>query len=159
MQARSRHQVLKALDRVVASASAYLSALDENLSDGDQTVHQVLSHLVFWHREHATVIRAWANGRRPKLRIGKYRELNTLAYQEFKDVPMQTLARRLSYWQRILNDVARGMPATEIRFAFRQGSKPQELDYWLPRIHAHVEGHLIRLERVERKKQKALRVT
>lgn len=31
--------------------------------------------------------------------------------------------------------------------------KPQRIGYWLPRIQAHIEGHLARLRQVEKKKR------
>lgn len=144
---------LRSLHHTIDDAAMYLGSLDKNLGDGDQTVHAILAHLVFWHREYVRVLGAIADGHKPKLRTGKYRELNALACREFQNTSPRVLTKQLIRLQSELESVVAKLPSANVKLAFKQGSKPQRIGYWLPRIQAHIDGHLARLRRIERKKR------
>ncbi len=146
---KSESESLEALHSTVMVAASFFSDVDENLSDGWQTARQILAHLVFWHREYARVIQAIADGEKPNLLTGKFRELNARAWQEFARTPMPALAQQFRKSQSELESAARQMRARETKFAFKQGSKPQRINYWLPRIEAHVRTHVVQLKRAE----------
>lgn len=142
---------LRSLHETIDDAAKYLGSLNQNLCDGDQTVHAILAHLVFWHREYVAVLGAIGDGYKPKLRTGKYNELNALACREFKNTAMHVLTKRLIRLQSELESIAPILP--NVKFAFKVNSKTQRIDYWLPRIQAHIGGHLARVRRIEKKKR------
>ena len=144
---------LLSLHQTIHAAATYLGSLDENLSDGNQTVRDILSHLVFWHREYVAVIGALAKRQKLQLRTEKFYQLNALACREFQNTSMRVLTKRLIRLQSELESVVEKLPNANVKFAFKQGAQPQRIGYWLPRIQAHIQGHLARLRQVERKKR------
>jgi hypothetical protein len=144
---------VSALTNSVNAAAAYFDSLDENLRAGEQTVRQVVAHIVFWHREYVAVMGAIARGRQPILCAGKFYQLNQLAYREFQNVPLPILTKRLIRLQSDLGSVAVNVPNRH-KFAFKAGSKPQPITYWLPRIQAHIDGHVARLRQAEKRNKR-----
>ena len=145
---------LAALHQTVDDAATFLNTIDPAVRDGDQSVHDILAHLVFWHREYVAVISAIAQGKKPQLHVEKFYELNALAYREFKNVSRQTLTKRLVRLQSELEQVALGVNGNT-KFAFKEGVKTRTLAHWLPKIRAHIEGHLVRLRRIEKRIEKS----
>lgn len=78
----SRQIELQKLHQAVIDLAERFETIDENLRDGKQSTREILSHIVFWHREYVAVMNAIAQEQKPKLRTGKYYQLNALAYRE-----------------------------------------------------------------------------
>jgi hypothetical protein len=146
-----REEVLAALDQAVADAAAFLSTVDETLADGEQTAREVLSHLVFWHREYAAIINALAQGDLPRLRAGRYREMHDEAAQEFASQSLPVLAWRLLGYQADLAAALYCLPDWSIDFPLKQGSSFQSVAERLPQIESHIRNHIVRLRRAQRR--------
>lgn len=144
---------IPSLHQTVLDAASYFATVEENLRDGNQTIHAILAHLVFWHREYVAVLGAIVDGHKPKLRTGKYHELNALACREFQNISPRVLTKQLIRLQSELENVVEKLPNANVKLAFKQGSQPQRIGYWIPRIQAHIDGHLARLRRIERRKR------
>lgn len=141
------------LTEAVRDAAEFMDRVDEQVSDGDQTARQVLAHLVFWHREYVKIVRALADNRQPRYRIGTFHDMNKLAYAEFRHVSMTTLARYLIKLQNELS-LARAHINPAIRFPLKAGAAAHRLDEWIPQIDSHIQSHTLRLKRAEARASK-----
>jgi hypothetical protein len=146
-----RHeQLISALRRTVANGALLLATADERLTDGNQTAHEVLAHLVFWHREYVAVAQALLARRQPDLRLGTFTELNALACQEFAGEPLPALARCLLTLQELLEAALRHLPDWEINFPVKQGGRYWSVEERVAAIEAHIRHHIMRLRRAAR---------
>jgi hypothetical protein len=134
----------------VVDAAGYLGEADESLHDGYQTARDVLSHLVYWHREYVDIACALMEGRRPELKQGTYAELNAAAAVEFGDVPMSDLADRLLELQASLEIALRALPDWGLKYPVKHGSRVKPVEDRLPVIESHIVKHIKRLRRAER---------
>ena len=145
-------EILIALRRTVLNAALFFATADEQLSDGCQTAHEVLAHLVFWHREYVAIAQALASGRQPELRSGAFAQLNARACQEFAGMPLPALARCLVTLQELLEAALRHLPDWEINFPVKQGGRYWSIDERLPTIESHIRRHVARLRHAVRRR-------
>ena len=146
-----RRTALVQLDRAVADAVAFFADADESLANGHQTARDVLSHFVFWHREYVRIVRALAAGHKPRLRTGKFRELNAQATHEFERVSLPHLAKQFAQLQSLLERLLLALPDWRIGFPIKAGGKRTPVAERVPQITAHIEQHATRLRRAARK--------
>jgi hypothetical protein len=142
--------LLHALNVIVAEACAFFLKVDQDLFDGHQNAREILSHLVFWHREYALIIKALKDGQQPRLKAGTYAELNSAATCEFLNTPMSELAHQLRSHQDQLVDDLRLLPNWDIDFPVKSVGRSESVAGRLPSIGSHIRGHLRRLKRAER---------
>ena len=145
-------ELLIALRRTVLSAALFSATSAEQLADGFQTAHEVLAHLVFWHREYVAIAQALASGRQPELRSGTIVELNARAYQEFAGMPLPALARCLVTLQELLEAALWHLPDWEINFPVQQGGRYCSIDERLLAIESHIHRHVARLRNAARQR-------
>jgi ABC-type transporter Mla subunit MlaD len=145
-----REKAIRALDRAVADAASFFADVDECLWDGHQNAREVLSQLLFWHREYVTIAVDIARRRQLSLRKGTFAELNTVALQEFADRPLCDLATELSAQQERLRGALRDIPDWEVNFPIKRGSRRRLLKDRIITIEAVIRGHLRKLERARR---------
>jgi hypothetical protein len=149
-RSQDREQVLQQLEETVAATVAFFSGVDETLFDGYQTAHEVLSHLVYWHREYVTVSQVLCQEERPCLRKGTFAELNEQAYQEFARYSLPVLSQRLVLLHKALASNLRRLPDWRIDFPIKQDSRFCSVETRLARIDSHIRSHVNRLERASR---------
>ncbi len=149
---QSRESALTELDRAVADAAAFFADADESLAVGHQTAREALSHFVFWHREYVRIIRAIAAGRKPRLRVGKFREFNARATREFEHTSLLRLVEQLVQLQSILERLLVVLPDWRINFPIKAGGKHTSVAERVPQITAHIENHVARLRRAVKSK-------
>jgi hypothetical protein len=142
---------LNSLAKTVSGAAAYRGGVDECLSDGCQTARQVLSHLVFWHREYVSIAETLVEGRRPVLRKETYAELHAIAAYEFENTTMADMAYLLLEYQTKLNQVLRRLPDWNIMYPVKYGGRLKSVADRLLVIESHINRHLKRLQRAERR--------
>ncbi len=138
---------LDTLRRTVAEAADYLSQVDEALFDGYQTAREVLSHLVFWHREYLSVAEALVRGRDPSLKRGTFASLNASASAEFRSRSLPSLAEELTRLQVRLETTLRQLPDWEAEFPVKAGGGFVGVAARIQGIEAHIRNHLARLRR------------
>lgn len=146
-----REQQLASLNTTVINAVNFLEPIDENLLDGNQTAHEVLAHLVFWHREYAHVISALVDCRQLTLRSGTFNALNAQGYEKFQPFTMRQLANKLVSLQETLDRLLRQLPDWDIDFPLKQGGQFERVADRLPAIEAHVRNHVLKLKRAAEK--------
>jgi hypothetical protein len=146
-----REDVFAALDRTVADAAAFLSAVDETLADGEQTAREVLSHMVFWHREYAVIARALAAGEEPRLRMGTFHEMHDEAAREFAGQSLAMLGWQLLGYQADLAAALSCLTDWSVDFPLKQGISFQSVAGRVPQIESHIRHHTIRLRRAQRR--------
>jgi hypothetical protein len=142
--------VLRTLRESVTGAAAYFPRVDETLFDGHQTAREVLSHLVFWHREYVLILQVLADGCRPSLRMGTFDHLNRMAACEFKDRPMKEMAESLSALHVELEAVLGCLPDWSLDFPVKVGARRRNVAERLTAIESHFRYHVKRLKRAER---------
>jgi len=143
--ARQREAALADLDRMVADAVAFFADADESLADRHQTARDVLAHFVFWHREYVRIVRALATGHKPRLRTGKFHEMNAQAAREFRGVSLPQLARQFGQLQSLLERLLLALPDWRIDFPIKAGGKRTRVAERVPQIAAHIVHHVTRL--------------
>lgn len=142
--------LLEALDQSVAKIVELVREVDEDFYDGHQTAREMLSHLVFWHREYVRITEALLNGRSPHLRQSTFIALNARSVREFQRIPMKTLCQDLLNYQQALNDNLHELPDLEIEFPVKKGCRWANVTERVQIILEHINGHLARLERALR---------
>lgn len=145
-----RQPILDRLNQTVREAAAFFSTADEGLYDGHQTARQVLSHLVFWHREYVQVLRALLRGREPALQNGSFASLNALAAYELRHETLPDLAERLTELQAQLDGLVRELPDWTADFPVKRGGRHWSIEARLDTIESHVRNHLTALQRAAR---------
>jgi hypothetical protein len=150
---RPRRTALARLDRAVADAVAFFADADKTLADGHQAARDVLSHFVFWHREYVRIVRALVAGRPPRLRSGKFREMNAQATREFKRVSLLQLAKQFGQLQPLLERLLLALPDWRIGFPIKAGGKRTPVAERVPQITAHIGNHIARLRRAQRRRR------
>lgn len=141
---------LNKLTYTVNEAVNTFPTFSEELCAEGQTAKEVLSHLVFWHREYVHILGALLSGRPPDLRAGKFRELNELAYAEFRDRQMIELVALLSDYQEQLESLVKSGFDPHLRMPVKQGSNAWGVLELMDRIEAHIRSHLLRLKKAQR---------
>ncbi len=156
---QSRLATLAELDRAVIDAAAFFADADESLADEHQTACEVLSHLVFWHREYVRIVCALAAGDKPRLRAGKFRELNAQATRKFKRASLPRLSAQLAELQARLERMLCALPDWRIDFPVKDGGKHTRVAARVPQIAAHIRNHVARLRRVAKSKTRGVSKT
>lgn len=146
----TRDSLLTSLDRSVAQITDFLVQIDENFYDGHQTAREVLSHLVFWHREYVLITDAMVNGRSPNLRQSTFVALHGRAAREFRRVPLAKLCQDFCGLQRAFSDNLRKLPDWTIEFPVKKGCRRTTVFERIRLIQDHIDGHFTRLESAHR---------
>jgi len=146
----TRSDLLLVLGETVNEAAEFFADVDEDLFDGYQKAREVLSHLVFWHREYSKVIKALRNGRQPELKSGTFVELNAAATVEFRKVPMSELTYQFALHQNQLAQELKLLSDWEVNFPVKCGGRVKSVSERLPAIESHIRNHVNRLKRAQR---------
>jgi len=157
MTEQCRERKLATLDRTVMEAVRYFRSVDERLTDGNQTARDVLSHLVFWHREYVCVARALGEQRQPALRSGTFAELNRQASWEFRYYSMRELAEKLECLQEQLVAALCALPDWTVNFPVKEGGRTWSVEERVPTIESHIRNHVSRLKKAVRQAEEAAR--
>ena len=142
--------LLTSLDGSVVDMVELLGQIGEDFYDGQQTAREVLSHLVFWHREYVVITAALVNGRSPHLRQSTLIALNARAAREFRRVSMVTLCQDFLKLQQALTDNLRELPDWGIEFSIKKGCHRANVPERVQFIQDHIDGHLSRMENARR---------
>ena len=148
--ATKQEALLQALDRSVTTITDFLIQVDESFFDGYQTAREVLSHLLFWHREYVMITNALVNGRYPHLRQSTFVALNARATREFRSMSMDTLCQDLCNLQRALAGNLRRLPDWDVEFPVKKGCRQATVTERVQMIQEHIDGHFSRLESAQR---------
>ena len=148
--ATTQEALLQTLNRSVTTITDFLVQVDEGFYDGYQTAREVLSHLVFWHREYVMITDALVNGRSPHLRQSTFVALNARATREFRSMSMQSLCQDLLNLQRALAGNLRRLPDWDVDFPVKKGCRQAPVTERVQMIQEHIDGHYSRLESAQR---------
>ena len=146
-----RDQLLSDLNDSIFLAADFFMQVDEDLFDGHQTAREVLSHLVFWHREYHAISKALVLGEKPSLLSGSLAVLNEKATCEFQEEDLDDLARQLIETQANLADNLRQLENWNVNFPFKKGCRKIDVAGRICAINLHVRHHLVRQERAYRR--------
>jgi hypothetical protein len=149
-EVNDRERVLRTLDDAVNDAAGYLAEVDQDLHGGHQTAREVLSHLVYWHREYVTITKAMLDGCQPPLRDGTFAQLNAEATKEFAGQTMADLAYTLLTLQETFLTQLRSLPDWSANFPTKQDGRHKCVTDRVSGIESHFRGHSRRLRRAER---------
>lgn len=148
--ATEQESLLQALDRSVTTITDFLVQVDESFFDGYQTAREVISHLLFWHREYVMITNALVNGRCPHLRQSTFVALNARATREFRSMSMQSLCQDLRNLQSALACNLRRLPDWDVAFPVKKGCRQATVTERVQMIQEHIDGHYSRLESAQR---------
>ncbi len=150
----ARKQVIAALDRAVENTVRFFESADEHLCDGEQSAREVISHLVFWHREYLRLITALADGRDPQPLIGKFRHYNAQAAEMYAHQSMPELARQFAKLHAELDCALNRLSNWRIAYPHKEGVANRSVSTHMSQILAHVDGHITRLERAAKRRER-----
>lgn len=142
-----RDELLSDLNESVHHVSNFLGEVDEDLFDGYQSAREVLSHLVFWHREYHAIACALLLDEEPELRSGCLADLNRQATAEFQEETMEFLAEELLTAQRELHSVLTQLEDWDVNFPFKKGCRRIDVAGRIDFIINHLKHHLGRQQR------------
>jgi hypothetical protein len=150
MVATMQDTMLQSLDRAVTEIADFLVEVDDSFYDGYQTAREVLSHLVFWHREYVVITNAMVNGRSHRLRQSTFVALNARATREFRSMSMASLCQDLLNLQSAFAGNLRRLPDWDVMFPIKKGCRLVSVTERVQLIQEHIEAHLSRLENAQR---------
>ncbi|HCB50905.1 MAG TPA: hypothetical protein DEP47_15660 [Chloroflexi bacterium] len=150
-QKNQRQLALRELTNTVNEAVTFFIETEESLSDGYQSAREVLSHLVFWHREYVAIAQALVDGCKPELKKGTYAELNAEATCAFEGKTMKELARLFVQYQKRLEEALQCLPDWEVMYPVKYGGRLKCVAERLPAIESHIRNHIRKLQRAERR--------
>lgn len=150
-KAISRERSLAKLDGVVNAAVEFFMKADGQLLDGEQSAREVIAHLVFWHAEYVRIAAALAANRSPRLLTGRFLDWNARATERFGSEPLPVLAQKLARSQSQLHGELMRVPNWRVKFPIKAESSHSTVSEWIPRVQAHLAGHLLRLQRARRR--------
>lgn len=150
-QQEKRQLALQELTATVNEAVAFFVKTEESLCDGYQSAREVLSHLVFWHREYVTIAQSLVEGGQPKLKKGTYAELNAGATYEFEGKTVEELVQQLDKHQKDLSETLLCLPDWGINYPVKYGGRLKSVTERLPEIESHIRNHVNRLQRAQRR--------
>ena len=150
-ETQDRNQLLSTLTEGVAFAAHFFTEVEESLFDGHQTAREVLSHLVFWHREYVAISHALLYGDQPELLSGSLADLNKSAHIEFQEMSMLELADDLTQLQSSLAINLRRLKDWSINFPFKKGCRGTDVAGRICAIDTHIRNHVARQERAQRR--------
>lgn len=144
---RERMAVVEELQATVEAFSRELErATLPPLSGAGWGPREILCHIVYWHEDYVTVLRAINQHEPPPLKVGNFRDFNDLAVQELGMVPADVLLGRLETAQRRLAlELLRMSPAAKIRI--KTGSMARGPVEFARRVDGHIRGHLADVRR------------
>jgi hypothetical protein len=142
-----RERMLARLDRAVMDAVTFFCDADESLSDGSQTAREVLSHLVFWHREYVGIANALVEGHQPTLKSNTIAQLNAQAHEEFASYSMPELAEYLVCLHEELVTLLQKLLDWRMDLPIKAGGRWWSVENRIPAIGAHIHIHVMRLKR------------
>jgi len=148
--ATTQDALLQALDRSVTNITGFLVQVDDDFCDGYQTAREVLSHLLFWHREYVMITNALVNGSYPHLRQNTFVALNARATREFRSMSMQALCQDFLNLQRALAGNLRRLPDWDVGFPVKKRCRQVSATERVQLILDHIDSHLARLENAQR---------
>lgn len=146
-----RELYLGNLGEAVAQAVSLFQVIDAAFFDGFQTAHEVLAHLVFWHREYVQVSQALLLKTNPQLRKASLARLNKLAGDEYRDFSMEALCLCYIDLQANLLANLRRLTDWEVNFPYKKGCRQANVVERLAAIETHINFHTARLQRVQRR--------
>ncbi len=148
--ATKQNELLQDLDLSVKQIVDFLVQVDEDFYDGFLTAREILSHLIFWHREYVAITDALGNKRIPHLRQSTFIALNARATREFRSKSMQTLCQDFLNLQIALVVNLQRLPDWDVEFPVKKGCRRVNVTERLQLIQEHVDGHYARLESAQR---------
>ncbi len=108
---------------------------------------EILIHLVFWHGQYVSVIRALLEDREPALLKGSFKSLNAQCIEQFSDCTTAELLADLDGSQRALDGFAQLRKARDIGFSFREGSREWAFSEFAEAVAGHFRRHRLQLQR------------
>lgn len=148
--ATEQEALLQALDHAVTEIADFLIQVDDSFYDGYQTAREVLSNLVFWHREYVMITDALVNGRSHRLHQSTFVALNARATREFRSMSMQVLCQDLLNLQRALAGNLRRLQDWDVVFPIKKGCRQVSVTERMQLILDHIDGQLTRLKNARR---------
>lgn len=143
----NRDQLLSDLNDSIKFAAEFFMHSNEDLFDGHQNAREVLSHLVFWHREYCSISKALLLGKKPTLISGSLAVLNERATCEFQEQDKDDMVRYLVEIHKDLDMNLRQLKDWNINFPFKKGCRKTDVAGRICSINNHIRNHLVRQER------------
>lgn len=142
-----RDRLLSDLTESIIDAANFFINVDEDFFDGHQSAREVLSHLLFWHREYCAISLALLRGKKPTLLSGSLALLNEQATCKYQEHNMAELAKCLVEEQETLVLNLQRLEDWNINFPFKKGCRRIDVAGRICAITDHVRLHLLRQNR------------
>lgn len=137
------------LDDTVKDLTSYMASLaPEKLEPSTKpqwSAREVFIHIVFWHEEYARITKERLNNQEPRLLPGTHVDINSLAVEQYRDLPVEVLIHKLLKAQSELLPVYD--QAKDLRIAFKHGGAVPPYAEAIDRIEQHIRSHLERLKK------------
>jgi len=106
---------------------------------------EVFSHIVFWHEEYARITQERLSNQEPRLLPGTHIEINALAVEQYREMPVGVLIDKLLKAQSGL--LLMYEQAKDLRIAFKQHGAVLPFSEMIDGTERHIRSHLERLKK------------
>lgn len=137
------------LDDTVNDLTRYMASLvPEKLAPSTKQqwgAREVFSHIVFWHEEYARITQERLSNQEPRLLPGTHIEINALAVEQYRELPVGVLIDKLLKAQSGL--LLMYEQAKDLRIAFKQHGAVLPFSDMIDGTERHIRSHLERLKK------------
>jgi hypothetical protein len=142
------------LEQAVEAFCRFIEDLpEEALAEQAWGAKEVLAHLVYWHEVYVSQAQCLLSGEPVPILQGRYRDLNALAVERSRGVPVAELVRRFRAANRTLGEILLECDPQQVIIPIKTGVRSYTLTRLIAEVHAHVRGHLQKLKREWRKSE------
>ena len=137
------------LNATVTDLTSYMASLaPEKLAPSIKQqwgAREVFIHIVFWHEEYARITHERLSNQEPRVLPGTHIEINALAVEHYRDLPVDELIDKLLKAQAGL--LLMYEQAKDLRIAFKQHGAVLPFSEMVEDIEKHIRSHLERLKK------------
>jgi hypothetical protein len=137
------------LDYTVKDLASFIASLaPEKLVPSTKQqwgAREVFSHIVFWHEEYARITQERLSHQEPQILPGTHIEINALAVEQYRELPVDALIDKLLTAQAGLLQMYE--QAKDLRIAFKQHGAVLPFSEMIDGTERHIRSHLERLKK------------
>jgi len=152
---RPRHGTAATPDELAEQVQLFIAAIRAVPPEKLRAAHtpdwgprEILCHLVFWHAQYVSIIRALLAHKQPLLLTGSFKQHNADAVRQLSGSRIEELLASLERSQRELDRFAQLENIAALCFSFREGSKTRSFPEFVDVIANHFHSHRLQVQRL-----------
>lgn len=136
------------LEQVVDAFCSFIETLpEEALVEQTWGPKEVLAHLVYWHEVYVSQAQSYIRGEPVDLPKGRYSDLNALAVEDSRGVPVAALTARFRAANQVLGQILMDCDPDQVVIPIKTGVRAYTLAELVAEVLPHIGNHHRKLVR------------